>query len=65
MMANAVKVSKRGHVFLPASLRKEMDIKPGSTVLLRRDKNPVILQPVSSFTDKLSGWRIKGTIQDS
>lgn len=55
METTGVKVSKRGYIVLPASLRKEMDIKPGSRVLLRREKNQIILQPVSSFTDKLSG----------
>ncbi|MBN2122769.1 MAG: AbrB/MazE/SpoVT family DNA-binding domain-containing protein [Deltaproteobacteria bacterium] len=34
MEAINVKVSKRGYIVLPAGLRKEMDIKPGSGVLM-------------------------------
>jgi len=51
----SVKVSKRGHIVLPANLRKKMKIKEGSRVLLTRDKNRIVLEPVSSFTEKLSG----------
>ena len=51
----SVKVSKRGYIVLPASLRKEMKIKEGSKILLTRDKNRIVLEPVSSFTEKLSG----------
>ena len=48
-------VSSRGYVVLPARLRKEMDIKPGTKVLLRKEKNTIILQPVRSFTQELAG----------
>ena len=51
----SVKVSKRGYIVLPANLRKEMKIKEGSSVLLTRDKNRIVLEPVSSFTEKLRG----------
>ena len=36
-------VSKRGYIVLPARLRKEMGIKPGTKVLLRKNYpvNPV------------------------
>lgn len=48
-------VSNRGYIVLPASLRKEMDIKAGTKILLSREENKIILQPVSSFTQKLAG----------
>lgn len=50
-----VTVSSRGYIVLPAILRKEMDIKKGSKILLHRKENKIILQPVSSFTQKLTG----------
>ena len=50
-----VTVSNRGYIVLPASLRKEMNIKTGTKILLRREENRIILQPVTSFTQKLTG----------
>jgi AbrB family looped-hinge helix DNA binding protein len=55
MNSAKVTVSSRGHVILPARLRKEMDIKPGTQVLLTREAHKIILQPVSSFTERLLG----------
>jgi len=54
-METRVTVSSRGYVVLPARLRKEMGIKPGTKVLLKRVEDKIILQPVASFTDRLSG----------
>jgi len=54
-----VTVSNRGYIVLPASLRKEMDIEPGTKILLSREKNRIILQPVPSFTQKLLGITVK------
>lgn len=51
----AAKVSSRGHIVLPASIRKEMDIKPGGKILISREKNRLILTTVSSYTEKLAG----------
>ena len=50
-----VTVSNRGYIVLPASLRKEMNIKTGTKILLSREKDKIILQPVPSFTQKLDG----------
>ena len=50
-----VTVSNRGYIVLPASLRKEMNIKTGTKILLSREENKIILQPVPSFTQKLAG----------
>ena len=55
MKTIGVKVSNRGYIVLPASLRKQMNIREGTKILLSRDKNRIILEPVSSFTEKLSG----------
>lgn len=57
-------VSSRGYIVLPASLRKEMDIKPGTKVLLSRKENKIILQPVSSFTQKLAGITVQSVGTD-
>ena len=50
-----VTVSNRGYIVLPAKFRKEMNIKPGTRILVTKESDRVILQPVSSFTEKLTG----------
>jgi AbrB family looped-hinge helix DNA binding protein len=55
MITESVTVSNRGYIILPAHIRKEMKIKPGTRILLSKEDNKVILQPVSSFTEKISG----------
>ncbi len=55
MKSSCVTVSNRGYIVLPAKLRKEMNIKAGSMVLLSREGDRIIMKPVSSFTEKLSG----------
>ena len=55
MESIGVKVSSRGYIVLPARLRKEMNIKAGSRVILTKEDDKLVLQPVSSFTEKLSG----------
>lgn len=55
MESTNVTVSSRGYIVLPASLRKEMNIKAGTKILLHREENKIILQPVTSFTQKLAG----------
>jgi AbrB family looped-hinge helix DNA binding protein len=50
-----VTVSSRGYIVLPASLRKEMNIKAGTKILLHKEENKIILQPIDSFTQKLAG----------
>jgi len=59
MNSAKITVSSRGYVVLPARLRKEMDIKAGTKVLLTKDDDRIILQPVLSFTDRLSGLTAK------
>jgi AbrB family looped-hinge helix DNA binding protein len=59
MKAVSVKVSKRGYIVLPASLRKEMEIKTGMRMLISKSDNKIVLQPVPSFTDKLAGVTAK------
>ena len=51
----SVTVSNRGYIVLPASLRKELEIKPGSKMLITLDKDTLILKSVPSFTEKLAG----------
>jgi len=55
MKSVGVTVSNRGYIVLPAKMRKEMNIKAGTKILLTQQDDKVILQPVTSFTDKLSG----------
>lgn len=55
MKAASVKVSKRGYIVLPASLRKDMKIKSGMRMLISKSDNKIVLQPIPSFTDKLAG----------
>ena len=55
MESVSVTISNRGYVVLPAKLRKEMNLKAGTRVLLTKEDDKIILQPVYSFTEKLSG----------
>ena len=55
MEATGVTISSRGYIVLPAKIRKDMNLKAGTRVLLTREDNKIILQPVFSFTEKLSG----------
>ena len=55
MESIGVTVSKRGYIVLPAGLRKEMGIKPGTKVILTRHQDRIVLTPVTSFTERLSG----------
>jgi len=59
MKSASVKVSRRGHVLLPSSLRKEMGIRTGTCMLITKSDNKIVLQPVPSFTDKLAGVTAK------
>ena len=55
METTGVTVSSRGYIVLPAKLRKEMNLKPGTRVLLTKENDKIILQPIYSFTEKLAG----------
>ena len=55
MEATGVTISSRGYIVLPAKLRKEMNLKPGTRVLITKENDKIILQPICSFTEKLSG----------
>ena len=55
MKSIGLKVSKRGYIVLPVSIRRQMNIKSGTKILLSKEENRLILQPVVSFTDRLSG----------
>lgn len=59
MKSTSVKISRRGYVLLPSSLRKEMEIKTGMRMLISKSDNKIVLQPVPSFTDKLAGVTAK------
>ena len=48
-------ISSRGYIVLPAKMRKEMNLHAGTRVLLTKMNDKIILQPVPSFTEKLSG----------
>ncbi len=63
MKPESVTVSKRGYIVLPAHIRKEMNIKPGSKILIHQEKGRLTLEAVPSFTQKLSGLTQK-TIGD-
>jgi len=64
MKSESVTVSKRGYIVLPAHIRKEMNIKPGTRVLINKEKGRLILETVPSFTQKLAGLTQK-TIGDT
>ncbi len=64
MSTETVTVSKRGYIVLPAHIRRELNIKPGSRMLIHRKNNQLTLEAVPSFTQKLSGITQK-TIGDT
>ena len=55
MEATGVTISSRGYIVLPAKIRKEMNLKAGTRVLLTREDDKIIIQPVFSFTETLAG----------
>jgi len=55
MESVGVTISSRGYIVLPAKLRKEMNLHAGTRILLTKKNDKIILEPVSSFTEKLSG----------
>ncbi len=55
MKSTSVTVSSRGNIVLPAKLRKEMNIEAGTKILLTQEDDKIIMQPVTSFTNKLAG----------
>ena len=54
MKAITVKVSNRGYIVLPAPLRKALEIKPGSRILLSRKNDRLILTPVQPLLVNLA-----------
>ncbi|MFW5993490.1 MAG: AbrB/MazE/SpoVT family DNA-binding domain-containing protein [Desulfohalobiaceae bacterium] len=50
MKPESVTVSKRGYIVLPAHIRKEMNIKPGSKILIHQEEGRLTLEAVPSFT---------------
>jgi len=52
---SSVTVSSRGAILLPLSLRKEMELKPGTQMLLKRENDRIVLQAIPSFTKRLEG----------
>lgn len=55
MDTTTVTVSNRGYIILPAALRKALEIKPGTKMLISQDDDTLILKAVPSFTEKLAG----------
>ena len=55
MPATTVTVSNRGYIVLPVSIRKALELKPGTKMLISQDKDTLILKTVPSFTEKLAG----------
>jgi len=55
MNSESVTVSKRGYIILPSHIRKEMNIKAGTKILINKENNRLILETVPSFTNKLDG----------
>ncbi len=43
--------SKRGYIVLQAHIRKEMNIMPGTKILIHREKGRITLESVPSFPE--------------
>ncbi len=55
MTAKSVKLTKKGTVYLPAEIRKELGLKEGERLLISHEGGKIILQPVKSATAMLLG----------
>ena len=55
-MDRTITVSSKGQLVIPAEIRKAMKIKPGMRFALIRERNQLILRPVSKqLIDELQG----------
>jgi AbrB family looped-hinge helix DNA binding protein len=55
------KVNVKGQIVIPAELRDELKIKPGTKVAIQRDGNALVLRPVTDdFIESLRGYFKRG-----
>lgn len=50
-----VKVSSKGQITLPKSIREAMGIKPGDTIVITQKENNIVLHPVTETLFELRG----------
>ena len=49
-------VSSKGQIVIPADLREDFGIRPGTRVAIRREGDALVLQPVTAeFVEKVAG----------
>jgi AbrB family looped-hinge helix DNA binding protein len=49
-------VSSKGQIVIPASLREELGIQPGTRISIQRESNHLVLQPITDdFIRSLRG----------
>ena len=49
-------VSSKGQIVIPASLREELHIKPGTRISIQLERNHLVLQPITrAFIKSLRG----------
>ncbi len=63
-MAITAVVSSKGQVTLPAALRKQLGIEPGSTISFEGDAKQIIIKPelpMSAYRGILKGYNITDT----
>jgi AbrB family looped-hinge helix DNA binding protein len=49
-------VSSKGQIVIPADLREDFGIRPGTRVAIRREGDALVLQPVTAeFVKKVAG----------
>jgi AbrB family looped-hinge helix DNA binding protein len=49
-------VSSKGQIVIPAALREELNIEPGTRISIQREQNHLVLQPITrSFIKSVRG----------
>ena len=56
MATNYSQISSKGQLVIPAGLREELNLSPGTRVSIRREGNTLVLRPITrEFIDSLIG----------
>jgi len=56
MAASTTRLSAKGQLVIPAEIREQMRLKPGTEVSIRREGNTLVLRPITpEFIESLIG----------
>ncbi len=56
MASHTTTISTKGQLVIPAEIREALDLKPGTRIIVSRQRNHIILRPVNKqLVDELRG----------